>query len=247
MARSVVLSGGGIKSAVALACCGQDKDVVLLHVDFGQASSAAELEATKHWAQELAGAQVVGVALPYPLELQKSLRAAEGLPVQGVVAGVVGTNALQGSSVYGLWPALVWAGVQCALRIGASRVVSGISRRVDNAHIGLPSVEGQPDRTRELAHALGIAAETMASGGARVGVETPLVDRGYAEIVKLAFHMKLSAAHTWTCCKPPAIKRGQRAACGRCPTCLARAQAFSEAKFSDPLVPDPRRRPSGVG
>jgi len=246
LAKIVLLSGGGVKSAVALACCGADKELVLLHVDFGQASSAVELAATKQWVHGIAGARVVGVALSYPLEIQQNLRAAEGLPIRGVVAGVVGTNALQGSSLHGLWPALVWAGVQCALRIGATHVVSGLSRMVDNAHIGLPSVEGHPDRTRELAHALGIAAEMMVPAAARITIETPLVDRGYAEIVKLAFHMGISNDQTWTCCKPPATKRGQRTACGRCPTCLARARAFAEAKLTDPLVPDPRRPASGV-
>ncbi len=246
MAGIVVLSGGGIKSAVTVACCGQDKDFVLLHVDFGQASSAAELEATQRWAQGVAGARVVGVAMSHPLEFQQNLRAAEGVPIRGVVAGVVGTSALQGSSLHGLWPALVWAGVQCALRIGATRIVSGLSRTTDNTHVGLPAVEGQPDRTRELVHALGIAAETMVPAGARIAIETPLVDRALSEIVKLAFHFGLPIDQTWTCCKPPATKRGRRSGCGRCPTCLARAQAFSEAKFADPLVPDPRRNTSGV-
>jgi len=91
---------------------------------------------------------------------------------------------------------------------------------------------GYPDCRPEYYAA---AAETLRLGsklgthyGVPITLETPIVDRSKADIVRLGVELGAPLEHTWSCYE------GGTAPCGRCDSCLLRAKGFAEAGVSDP-------------
>jgi len=73
--------------------------------------------------------------------------------------------------------------------------------------------------------------------GLKAGVEkrplrlqTPLIHKTKAQIVKLAFRLKVPLAVTWSC------YRGGRKPCGTCDSCLLRKKGFDQAQLKDPAA-----------
>ncbi len=62
-----------------------------------------------------------------------------------------------------------------------------------------------------------------------VRIHAPFVDRSKAEIVAIGARLGVDFAHTWTC------YRGGDRACGRCPACIERLNAFQSAAIPDPI------------
>jgi len=62
-----------------------------------------------------------------------------------------------------------------------------------------------------------------------VGVEAPFVGKRKSELVAMGLELGVDFAYTWSC------YRGGETACGTCPTCRERRNAFSDAGETDPL------------
>jgi len=62
-----------------------------------------------------------------------------------------------------------------------------------------------------------------------IRVETPFVHFSKADILRLGFELGVDYAQTWSCYE------GSELACGTCPTCAERLQAFAEVGQRDPL------------
>ncbi|RMG90642.1 MAG: 7-cyano-7-deazaguanine synthase QueC [Chloroflexi bacterium] len=62
-----------------------------------------------------------------------------------------------------------------------------------------------------------------------VQIKAPFVQYSKADIVRLGLELGVDYAQTWSCYE------GQEAACGHCPTCAERLQAFAEVGIPDPL------------
>lgn len=69
-----------------------------------------------------------------------------------------------------------------------------------------------------------------------VKIQAPFVTMKKAEVVKLGLGLGVDFAHTWSC------YRGGAQACGTCPTCVERLNAFQTAGATDPLAYAPGRR-----
>lgn len=65
--------------------------------------------------------------------------------------------------------------------------------------------------------------------GRAVRIHAPFVNKSKAEIVRLGLALQVDFSSTWSC------YRGGETACGACPTCVERIQAFRECGASDPL------------
>ncbi|NJN54567.1 MAG: 7-cyano-7-deazaguanine synthase [Anaerolineae bacterium] len=63
-----------------------------------------------------------------------------------------------------------------------------------------------------------------------IHIQAPFVQRSKADILRLGFEMGVDYSQTWSCYE------GQEVACGRCPTCGERLQAFAEVGVVDPIV-----------
>ena len=65
--------------------------------------------------------------------------------------------------------------------------------------------------------------------GRGIKIETPLINKNKAEIIKLGAKLKVHFELTWSC------YRGGSVACGKCDSCFYRAKGFSEANIRDTL------------
>jgi 7-cyano-7-deazaguanine synthase len=232
MSAMVILTGGGIKSAVTAAHYAKDAEVLFVYVNYGQASATNELKATDAIAREMPGAKVVRVDLPYMRKLSI------GIDELSASAGRVGSSSGQGSesgslsplTLRGLMPVVISVGLQTAIRVGAQGVALGLSRHCDASHVGFSTVDGHSDALREFMHASDIMAEMLTRPRLAIRIECPVMDVTYAEMVKLAQRYRLPLEKIWSCLKP-----GMHP-CGTCEACTARSRAMSDATYNDPVL-----------
>lgn len=234
MTPIVVLSGGGVKSAVAAARFAKDHEIILVHVNYGQGAAVREGAMLDQLSHTWPNSRVLRLTLPHMAQLRTG--AAE--PAVGVVSqaakGIVGTPGAPGSAspaaTRGLFPVLCSVGLQAALVHKAPQLIVGLTKADDAAHLGLPSAESHLDLRREFLHAFGIMVETLLRSRSPVKLEAPLIDLRYHEVFLLARRFQVPLEKTWTCDKPGA------APCRQCDSCRARAQACTQAGSSDPLL-----------
>jgi 7-cyano-7-deazaguanine synthase len=62
-----------------------------------------------------------------------------------------------------------------------------------------------------------------------IQIHAPLVHMPKADVLRLGLDLGVDYAHTWSCYE------GHALACGRCPTCAERLNAFKEVGLKDPL------------
>ena len=64
---------------------------------------------------------------------------------------------------------------------------------------------------------------------APVTIAAPFVDYAKGDLLKIGLELDVDYGKTWSCYEGGAL------ACGRCPTCAERRQAFTEAGLIDPV------------
>ncbi len=73
--------------------------------------------------------------------------------------------------------------------------------------------------------------ETLALNRRRpVEIKAPLMNHSKADNVRLGLELGVDFAHTWSC------YRGETLACGLCPTCVERRNAFEAVGAKDPIA-----------
>lgn len=106
--------------------------------------------------------------------------------------------------------------------IGAGRIFIG-ANSVDFS--GYPDCKPSYYQALQRAVRLGTRAGTV---GQNIRIETPLIRKTKAEIIRLGTKLKVPYRLTWSCYS------GGRRPCGRCDSCLLRARGFRQAGISDP-------------
>ena len=74
--------------------------------------------------------------------------------------------------------------------------------------------------------------------GARVNIQTPLINMTKADIIRAGLDLRVDYSKTWSCYDPVVkvdAKTEEAVACGRCDSCLLRLKGFSEADAQDPV------------
>lgn len=226
MSSIVVLTGGGIKGAVAAARCADQGDVLLVHVDYGQPTARMERTAVGALASSLKNARALPLQAPPLARLGQAVDDDAGSSMGGDDSQTTGE--LLPAVMRGIVPVLFSVGYQTALRVKASQLVIGLSRVCDAAHLGLGATDARMDGRGELIQAFNIMADTLAPDGPRL--VAPLMELTCAEILKLAQRFQVALEHTWTCL------HARPQPCAACDPCKARAQAFVAADMADPLV-----------
>lgn len=93
---------------------------------------------------------------------------------------------------------------------------------------------GYPDCRPEFYQAIGETLRLGSKIGTQYGIsfriETPIIHKTKAEIVRLALEAGAPLEHTWSCYE------GGDDPCGRCDSCLLRAKGFAEAGVADPAL-----------
>jgi 7-cyano-7-deazaguanine synthase len=88
----------------------------------------------------------------------------------------------------------------------------------------------RPEYYRALLDTLRLGSKLGTQYAVPFRVETPLIAKSKAEIVRLAIASEAPLVHTWSC-----YAGGERP-CGRCDSCLLRQKGFADAGLVDPAL-----------
>ncbi len=215
----VLLASGGIKSAVAAMRELSDSRCHFLYIDDGSPASARERRVVRGLADGLASELHV-------VEIRE----------HGYEGGMgQGTSRFMGRI-------LTWFGIaqSLALRIGADRIVSGVSQRSDEVEQNVDHNDGDPAARHVLLHAIQTAIELSIPGRRLLPVESPFVDVSLDDIIRLGLRMGVPFHLTWSC------RESGDKPCGTCSACVARAEAFGLADVEDPALSQAIHQPSAV-
>jgi len=88
----------------------------------------------------------------------------------------------------------------------------------------------RPEYYEQMAKAIFQGSKLGAQYKKPISIETPIILKTKAEIVKLAMELKVPLEYTWSCYE------GGELPCGKCDSCILRAKGFAEAGYEDPLI-----------
>ncbi len=88
----------------------------------------------------------------------------------------------------------------------------------------------RPEYFEQMAKTLFQGSKLGAQYKKPISIETPIISKTKAEIVKMAIDLKAPLEYTWSCYE------GGELPCGKCDSCILRAKGFAEAGYEDPLL-----------
>ncbi len=94
----------------------------------------------------------------------------------------------------------------------------------------------RPEYLRAFEDLAQLATRAGVEGRGRIRLQSPLLHRTKAEIVRLGAELGVDFAKTWSCYSPVPIRGrdGEFSACGACDSCQLRHRGFREAGIADP-------------
>jgi 7-cyano-7-deazaguanine synthase len=220
MPDAVVLLSGGLDSYTAAAMArAEGFRLFALTVRYGQ-RHAIELEAARAVARTLGVARHLELDVPLSLFGGSSLTSDVPVPKDRPLEspGIPSTYVPARNTVL-LSLALAWAET-----LGAQDIVIGVNA-ID--YSGYPDC--RPEFIRAFERLASLATSAGVSGGTFT-VRTPLQSLTKADIIRKGLALGLDYALTHSCYDPDTHGRP----CGRCDSCLIRAQGFATAGVADP-------------
>jgi 7-cyano-7-deazaguanine synthase len=88
----------------------------------------------------------------------------------------------------------------------------------------------RPKYYREMVKTLALGSKLGTQYRRKIKIETPVINKTKAEIVKMAMELGAPLEYTWSCYEGGVIP------CGSCDSCILRAKGFAEAGYEDPLL-----------
>ncbi len=215
---AVVLLSGGMDSATCLAkAVDEGFDVHALSFRYGQRHEI-ELDMARYQAQAFSVKEHRVLTMDFAPIAPSALTGLGEVPKDKLPDGIPNTY-VPGRNMVFLSLGVAWAEV-----LGASHLFVGVNQ-VD--YSGYPDCRGDFieafERMANLATKAGVE-------GKKLHIRTPLLDLDKAEIIRLGLGLGVDYANTLTCYDP-----GDKAeACGRCPSCMLRLEAFEKLGMKDP-------------
>ncbi|HET6456570.1 MAG TPA: 7-cyano-7-deazaguanine synthase QueC [Armatimonadota bacterium] len=220
--KAVVLLSGGLDSATAAAIAkSQGYELYAISFDYGQ-RHAKELESAREVGESLGvarhevvqfdlrkwGGSALTDDLDVPLDRDESEMSSE-IPVTYVPAR---------NTIF-LSFALAYAEV-----VGADTIVIGVNQ-LD--YSGYPDCRGEYLAAFE--RMANLATKAVTEEDRRVKIYAPLLNFTKAEIIKRGSELGVDYSLTWSC------YQGLEKPCGRCDSCILRAEGFRRAGIEDPV------------
>ena len=91
----------------------------------------------------------------------------------------------------------------------------------------------RPEFFQKIGEALGYGSKLWTEYHVPLQIETPIIQMSKADIVRLGMELRAPLELTWSC------YIGGDAPCGRCDSCILRANGFRDAGFPDPALSSP--------
>jgi len=88
----------------------------------------------------------------------------------------------------------------------------------------------RPEYYEQMIKVLSLGSKLGVQYGKGIKIETPIIDKTKAQIVKMAMDIGAPLEYTWSC------YQGGKVPCGSCDSCILRAKGFAEAGYEDPLL-----------
>ncbi|HUN80629.1 MAG TPA: 7-cyano-7-deazaguanine synthase [Phycisphaerae bacterium] len=222
--KAIVLSSGGLNSAVITALATKEGPVAALHVRYGHRAAEREAELFEKQCEHFNVRERMVIDMPHFADMEASARVCRKRQIEDAISL---SNAESNCYVPGLISALMSAAGCFAHRCGATRIYLGVSE-----NLGPPAPKTSaiyPDYAREYIqlcdHLL-----TVAGGKRAIRLETPLLELSRAEIVKLGRRLDVPFELTWSC-----LSSGSQS-CGACVGCATRSRGFLDAATPDPIL-----------
>jgi 7-cyano-7-deazaguanine synthase len=88
----------------------------------------------------------------------------------------------------------------------------------------------RPEYFEKIAQTLEFGSKLWTQYDVRIEIETPIIGLSKAEIAELGIRLEAPLDQTWSC------YRGGEVPCGKCDSCILRANGFDRAGIPDPLM-----------
>ena len=88
----------------------------------------------------------------------------------------------------------------------------------------------RPEYFEQMSKALAHGSKLTTQYRVPIRLETPIIDKAKADIVRMGLELNAPLELTWSC------YQGDAAPCGSCDSCVIRARGFAEAGVPDPLL-----------
>jgi len=215
--KAVVLLSGGIDSTVTAYIARKDIGgsgiLHALHLNYGQLHKK-EGELAFETAVKLS---CIWYSQEVKIPASSSLTGQGEIPT-GEPEGIPSTWVPQRNSTF---LALAFAYAETT---GADRIYIGVNSR---DYSGYPDC--RPEFIEAVNKALNLASKQFVESGRGIGIIAPLQYLSKVEIIRKGIELGVDFSKTWSC------YRGKELACGKCPSCLIRLEAFRELGIDDPI------------
>lgn len=221
--KVVVLSSGGLNSAVVTSLAAKEYAVKLLHVRYGHRAQSQETALFEKQAAFFNIKEKLTLDMPHFAAVGGNARVCRKKQIEDALA--IGEGA-SNCWVPGLVSGLLNAAFGWAWVIGATKIFIGISE--DLGPPGPRTRSIYPDYSREC---IQLHNHLMAelSRAKPITIEAPLIDMGRTDIVKLGNRLEVPFDLTWSC-----LSSGTQP-CGGCVGCATRSRGFLDAAVPDPI------------
>lgn len=214
----MVLTSGGLDSAVCLGEAVLEYDVALLHINYGQRTETRELKAFHDLGDHYGISRRLVADISYLREIggsslvDESLEVETGLPVED---GKVPSTYVPFRNAHILCVGVSWAEV-----IGAEALFIGAVEEDSS---------GYPDCREEFYRLFGAAVDAGTRPDTNIVIKTPLIRLDKAAIVRRGEELGVPLNLTWSC------YTDSTEACGVCESCRLRLRGFAAANLADPI------------
>ena len=224
---ALVLSSGGLNSAVLSCIAKQEYDLAMLHIGFGHRAAERERSCFARQVEQLMPQHHLTAELPYLADIRGYARIDQYLPIEDALAlRQGGCN----SFIPGLIPTMLGVAQSFASSVDASVIMLGVSENLGPP--GPATGELYPDYRRQFYHLYNHLLQYATGPDATLRIETPLITMSRQEIVSVGRRLGANFELTWSCL------RRDETPCGTCYGCATRARGFLEAGIPDPLAAD---------
>ena len=225
MDKAVILTSGGINSAVAAAVSREHYEPALLHIAWGHRSAEREREAFEAIASALGIEQIQVADLGCLAGFGGNARTVRRMAIEDAATLAKGTPATYAA---GVLPTMLSTAAAWASTLHAKRIILGISE--DHGVPGPAVGELYPDHRIEFTQTFNLMLQYATPADCELTVETPLIELSRADVVQLGRRMSVPFEKTWSC-----YARNDKP-CGRCRPCATRTAGFLAARIPDPLT-----------